>query len=173
MQGTQEKVLQSLQLAEIRKLAEDSSREAHQITNVLKSLKNEIDMVAESSQNVQNQFAEMFKLTGIVKQEEQLINLAMSEQTQGNTEVLAGIKNITDITHEVKRGSNEMLSGNTAISTEMSKLLDLSEDITNNTQEVISAANQIESTLKNILKVTETNKIGLDELAITLSKLRI
>ncbi len=158
---------------EIRKLAELSGTEAKQITGTLKDLKNEIEVLSDSAENIKEQFSEIFKLTGSVKDQESVIMNAMHEQTQGNEEVLNGIKAITDITTNVKLGSAEMLSGNTSVSNEIGKLATSAEEIEHSTQEILSGTEQIEGAIHSIMERSEASKNGLNRLEEILDRLKI
>ncbi len=157
---------------EIRKLAELSGTEAKQITGTLKNLKQEIEVLSNSAENIKEEFGEIFKLTEGVKNQESVIMNAMHEQTQGNEEVLHGIKAITDVTTNVKLGSAEMLSGNNSVSKEIGRLATSSEEIEHSTQEILSGTEQIETTIASIIERSEENKNGLTRLEEILGRLK-
>ena len=107
---------------EIRKLAEQSNERAKSIENNLKSLSESINSVATNAGEVSVQFNTIYSLIKQVQNEELVISNAMTEQTEGNKQILEGIGRLTESTASVKEGAEEMLRGGEQISTEMKNL---------------------------------------------------
>ncbi|MEL3904731.1 MAG: methyl-accepting chemotaxis protein, partial [Treponemataceae bacterium] len=104
---------------EIRKLAEESSVQGKTITSTLKNLSGEIATLSASSKTVEEKFNAIFSLAEKVKEMSNRIMEAMREQENGSKEVLSAIKNINEVTVEVKAGSEEMLKGGVGVADEM------------------------------------------------------
>ena len=115
---------------EIRKLAENSAKQAKTITTTLQALSGEIDTLSSSSQMVDEKFNIIFTLTQQVKEMSAHLTESTREQEHGSKEVLAAIKTINMVTTEVRAGSDEMLKGGEGMSMEMQKLDDLTHVIT-------------------------------------------
>ena len=96
---------------EIRKLAEQSDKQAKAIDQNLKTLSESISQVAVNTKQVQQQFDIIYDLTQTVKEQENIISNAMTEQTAGNQQVLEGIRSINESTNEVKDSAAEMMTG--------------------------------------------------------------
>ncbi len=158
---------------EIRKLAEESSMQGKNITATLKTLSSEIDILSDSSQTVEEKFNAIFGLSGQVKDMSNHLMEAMREQEHGSTEVLAAIKDINNVTAQVKEGSAEMLIGGESVAKEMQKLDSLTRVITGSMNEMASGAMQINEAIQEVAAITEKNKKSIENLSVEVSKFKI
>lgn len=131
---------------EIRKLAEQCNERAKSIENDLQSLSELINSVATNASDVSDQFNNIYSLIKRVQNEELIISNAMTEQTEGNKQILEGISRLTESTTTVKDGAAEMLKGGEQISTEMKNL----NKVTYETNTKVNSINE------SVQKVTET-----------------
>ena len=131
---------------EIRKLAEQCNDHAKSIENNLQSLSESINSVALNASDVSVQFNTIYSLIKKVQNEELIISNAMTEQTEGNKQILEGISRLTESTTSVKDGAAEMLRGGEQISVEMKNL----NKVTSETNAKVSSINE------SVQKVTET-----------------
>ena len=158
---------------EIRKLAEDSSVQGKRITATLKSLGNEIGMLAASSKIVEEKFNIIFTLAEEVKSMSSRLTEAMREQETGSKEVLAAIKDINSVTTEVQTGSEEMLKGGEQVAGEMRKLDDLTRIITDSMNEMASGVTQINNAIQDVNSLTQKNKASIESLASEVGKFKV
>jgi hypothetical protein len=101
---------------EIRKLAENSGRQAVEISNSLKKIKELIDSSRESSVQAQQQFDAMAALINTVKNEEIHIKSAIETQDSGGSQVLESLNGINGLISSIKEASAALLaSGQTVI----------------------------------------------------------
>lgn len=131
---------------EIRKLAEQSNERAKSIETNLRSLSESINSVATNANEVSVQFNNIYSLIKKVQNEELIISNAMTEQTEGNKQILEGISRLTESTTTVKDGAAEMLKGGEQISIEMKNL----NKVTSETNTKVNSINE------SVQKVTET-----------------
>lgn len=131
---------------EIRKLAEQCNDHAKSIENNLQSLSESINSVALNASDVSVQFNTIYSLIKKVQNEELIISNAMTEQTEGNKQILEGISRLTESTTSVKDGAAEMLRGGEQISVEMKNL----NKVTSETNAKVASINE------SVQKVTET-----------------
>lgn len=113
---------------EIRKLAENSGKQAQNISNVLKQIKEKIDKTAESSVAIQKKFDQVVSLSTQVKEQESVIKTAVEEQNVGGKQVLSSLTEINAITTGVKNDTDNLLHTSKTIAEEISQL----GSITNN-----------------------------------------
>ncbi|NVP24317.1 methyl-accepting chemotaxis protein [Treponema phagedenis] len=158
---------------EIRKLAEESSVQGKTITSTLKNLSGEIATLSTSSKTVEEKFNAIFSLAEKVKEMSNRIMEAMREQENGSKEVLSAIKNINEVTVEVKAGSEEMLKGGVGVADEMSKLDDLTRTITDSMNEMASGAVQINNAVQEVNEITRKNKESIDSLSAEVGKFKV
>ena len=93
---------------EIRKLAEDSGRQAKQIGEVLKSIKQMVDNAYSKAGTVQEEFNSVVSLAGRVKDQQLEVKNSMDEQNEGNTMLLESLSQMRDGTHAVEEEANHL-----------------------------------------------------------------
>src|SRR5574344_2770878 len=121
---------------EIRKLAEQSSKQGKSIDTELKNLTDSITHVSDTIKQVQNHFKSIFELAKTVRDQEQVVMSAMEEQKSGSKQALEGMHQINDITMATKNSSSEMLSGALGIVKEMKQLAEETEKINQTMNEI-------------------------------------
>ena len=94
---------------EIRKLAESSSQQSSTISGVLKSIKDSIDKITRSTDNVLGKFNAIESGVKTVARQEDLIVNAMEEQGQGSKQILQAISTVNEVTHQVKDAARRMV----------------------------------------------------------------
>ena len=121
----------------------------------------------------ETQFTEVMHILNLVNNRNNEIMNAMNEQDTGSSQILAAIKNIMQITSEVRSGSEEMLIGNTEAGKEMTRLVDISKNISNNMNEINQKSNLIASEIDRAMNMTEENKQAVSKIFSYLEKLVI
>ena len=107
---------------EIRKLAEDSGRQAKQIGEVLKSIKQMVDTAYSKAGTVQTEFDSVVSLAGQVKDQELQVKNSMSEQNEGNSMLLSCISQMRDGTHAVEDAAKNLQRDTEEIMGRISKI---------------------------------------------------
>ena len=107
---------------EIRKLAEDSGRQAKQIGEVLKAIKQMVDSAYSKAGTVQTEFDSVVNLAGQVKDQELQVKNAMDEQNEGNSIVLNCISQMRDGTLAVENAAKNLQDDTEAIMGRISKI---------------------------------------------------
>lgn len=128
---------------EIRKLAELSSNQGKVIDNQLKQLNESIELVSETTKNVQENFQSIYDLSLTVNEQEKVVISAMEEQKAGSAQVLDAMKEINVISSTTRDSSAEMLGGVNQIVQEMDSLAAA-------TTKIMSAMDEIEFSSSNI-----------------------
>ncbi|PIE98368.1 MAG: chemotaxis protein [Treponema sp.] len=158
---------------EIRKLAEESSVQGKNITNVLKQLKSQIETLSTSSMSVEKQFSTIVKLLGLVQNRSTEIMNAMTEQSSGSAQVLNAVREINEITEQVKLGSSEMVNGNKEIAKENQKLVESAEEITTNMKNINLSAENIKTSIAMVLAAGEEEMEAIKKVSNQLAKLTV
>jgi methyl-accepting chemotaxis protein len=107
---------------EIRKLAENSTNQSKSIKSVLVTLKNQINIATNLSDDSQERFNHILSLIDTVRSQETSIKNVMTEQTTGIKQILDAIREINVITGKVKDNSNEMMSASAKILNDMNRV---------------------------------------------------
>ncbi len=143
---------------EIRKLAEETASQSKQIAGELQNIVSSIETVVAASAKAENVFDEIVSevtvSNGLVNQ----ISMALKEQSEGSRQVLTALKNIQDITVQVRDGSVEMNGGTTAILKEMQRLTDISRQVQDNALIIANAVETIGASVDSI--TSESNRNG-------------
>jgi methyl-accepting chemotaxis protein len=107
---------------EIRKLAENSGKQAQTISNVLKQIKEKIDKTSESSVEAQKRFDQVVELSNKVKDQENVIKTSIEEQSHGGKQVLSSLALMNEVTKEVRSETESLLNTSTTIQNEIQNL---------------------------------------------------
>jgi iron only hydrogenase large subunit-like protein len=113
---------------EIRNLAQNAGNQANSISKSLKHIKGLIDKTETSSKDAKTQFEQIVTLTIKVRDEEDVIKRAATEQSLGGKQVLEALGQINEITMRVNEESIELLSSSTGILSEIQRLSTLSKE---------------------------------------------
>lgn len=158
---------------EIRKLAEESSSQGNHITTVLNDLKLEIGTLSASTTQLEDEFRKILELLELVHDRSTEIMHAMNEQSSGSTQVLQAIKDINNITEQVKEGSGEMVYGNREVAQETKKLVETSDDINSSMKNITSSVEKISQSIQLVLQSGENEKQAIEKIAMQLAELKV
>ena len=146
---------------EIRKLAEQSNSQGSNIASQLTEFKSAILGVVENTQTIQTEFEEIFSLTNSVKEKENSIKNAMMDQSEGSTQVLESMKEMTETSNVIQNESFKVLEGSRQIGNKMDELSDISIEIGNEMSEMTSNAQQIINSTKTVTSGSDSNKANM------------
>ena len=107
---------------EIRKLAENSGTQAKKISKVLKDIKGLIDSTSETSSDAQQKFEQVVELSEQVKNQEETVQHAVSEQASGGNELLQAIQQMNMLMQNVKENSEELKNLSAKVMEEINEL---------------------------------------------------
>ncbi len=158
---------------EIRKLAEESASQAKVITAALKNLSSEIETVSRSSNNIGASFSSIFDKVNQVKIRSAGIMKIANTRREQSEQLYTLIKNVDDISQEVKDGSAEMLRGGEQVADEMRKLDELTRIITDSMNEMASGAVQINNAVQEVNELTHQNKESIKNLSDEVGKFKV
>lgn len=158
---------------EIRKLSEDSSLQGKTITTNLKEVLDSIGAVADSSVNTQTQFNEIYDLTQKVSQQELTIMHAMQEQSEGGGQVLEAMKEINDITVDVKTGGHEMQGAAESVKNEMANLIRITDEIIASMQEMSQGIEDINHSMNEVNDQTHKTSESIESLSEVVNTFKV
>jgi methyl-accepting chemotaxis protein len=158
---------------EIRKLAESSGEQSKTISTVLKKIKESIDKITKSTDEVLNKFEAIDLEVKTVSDQEENIRNAMEEQSTGSQQILEAISHLNSITQMVKSGSVEMLEGSQEVIREGKNLEMATQEITSGMNEMATGADQINAAVDQVNNISGENKQNIDILVREVSKFRI
>ena len=140
--------------AEIRKLAELSSKESAGISAEIKKMEQGIERISavsgETVRSMDTMFTEIKALDGSFA----LVNHAVEEQAAGGSQILTALKIIQDTTEQVRDGAETIHRRSGSIRGEMAKLRETSGEVTKRAHEVKEASESIASFLEQAKDIT-------------------
>ena len=107
---------------EIRKLAENSSKETKAIDDILRNMKNLIDAISSKTGEVSKEFDSIITLSGQVRSQEGQVHQAMEEQNAGSTQLLNAISQMKEAQASVASAADQLKTGTEEIKNVMSNL---------------------------------------------------
>jgi methyl-accepting chemotaxis protein len=158
---------------EIRKLAETSGNQAKTVSTVLKRIKDSIEGITTSTQDVLDKFDTIQTEVNTVAEQESGIRRAMEEQTTGSQQVLEAISILNDITQKVQSNSQEMLTGSQQVSEEASNMNTITQEITNGMGEMATGAEQITVAVNKVNELSNENKESIESLMKEVEKFKV
>ena len=155
---------------EIRKLAENSSEQGKNISNVLNNLKSDINTVFGLSEKSQEQFENILGKISNVKNQETVIKNAMEEQSAGSSQILTALQDIKDTTTKVEKGSSDMNERSREITNGIENLSNIALEINNGMEEMASGAEQVNTAVQNVNEITQNTKSNINNLSAEVEK---
>jgi len=158
---------------EIRKLAESSSEQSKTIGTVLKKIKDSIELITRSTENVLSKFEAIDTNIRTVAELETAIRNSMEEQRTGSAQILEGVSRVTDITQQVRSGTTEMLEGAREVIVESTNLEKATQEITAGMNEMASGAEQVNVAVSQVNDISNKNRSGIDTLIKEVSRFKV
>jgi methyl-accepting chemotaxis protein len=158
---------------EIRKLAESSGEQSKTIGMVLKKIKDSIDKISQSTNNVLGKFEAIDSSVRIVADQEETIRNAMEEQKAGSKQILEGIGNVSEITRQVTISSDEMLEGAKEVIRESNNLDDVTREISGGMNEMAAGTEQINVAVNHVNEISGENRENIDHLIREVSRFKV
>jgi methyl-accepting chemotaxis protein len=149
---------------EIRKLAESSSKQSKTTATMLKKIKASIDNITKSSNGVLDRFGAIDSSVKTVSEHEQNILKAMQEQETGGKQILESISLLRDITHLVKKGSDDMAKSGETLVKETDDFIKTSQEAAEGMNEILTGINQIKSSVNHVNEISLENNSNFESL---------
>jgi len=159
--------------SEIRKLAESSGDQSKTISAALQKIKESIEKITKSTNNVRDKFENIDSDVKIVADQETNIRNAMEEQGQGSKQILQAIGQVNDITREVKGSSKEMLEGSNEVIRESKNLEKVTQEISGGMNEMASGAEEINAAVNQVNDLTNKNREYISRLVKEVSRFKV
>jgi len=158
---------------EIRILAENSGVQSKTIGAVLKKIKESIDKIGSSTENVLNKFEAIDSSVRTVARQEEDIRNAMEEQGAGSKQILEGSGRLNEITRQVKDGSHEMHEGAREVIHESENLEKATAEITAGINEMAAGADHINSAVNHVNEISGRNREAIDVVIKEVSRFKV
>jgi methyl-accepting chemotaxis protein/CheY-like chemotaxis protein len=149
---------------EIRKLAESSGQQSKTTATMLKKIKASIDSITKSSDEVLARFGAIDSSVKTVSEHEQNILHAMEEQEIGGKQILESIGILKDITHSVKKGSDDMAKSGETLVKETDDFIKTSQETAEGMNEILTGVNQINVSVNHVNEMSVENNRNFEAL---------
>ena len=158
---------------EIRKLATNSSEQSKTINSVLKKIKQSIDKISVSTDNVLRNFEAIDSKVRIVAEQEENIRNAMEEQSQGSKQVLESVSLVNEVTLNVKAESTEMIKGSREVIREAGNLEKVTQEMTVGMNEMAEGAKEIDIAINRVNDLSGRNQSSIENLVKEVSHFKV
>jgi methyl-accepting chemotaxis protein len=149
---------------EIRKLAENSAEQSHQIYEVLNGLVDQISAVVEKSGQAGKSFEDIRTSVNQVNVRQMEIRSAMEEQSIGNQSLLENLNQLRTISSKVQEASEAMLGNSNIIHTEMNQLLTITSEVQDNMEDMANGTKSIEDSILEVVELSTKNTQEIEQL---------
>ena len=158
---------------EIRQLAENSGNQSKTIGDVLKKIKDSMDKITRSTDNVLAKFEAIDQGVKTVSEQEEVIRRAMEEQGHGSRQVLSASGQFGDITGQVRGSSIEMLEGSREVIAESKNLERATQEITNGINEMAAGAEQVNQAVNTANDLSGRTRENISTLTRAVSQFKV
>jgi methyl-accepting chemotaxis protein len=158
---------------EIRKLAESAAAQSKTSSSVLKTIKESINAIAQSTEGMLMQFERMEQEVKTVSEQEAGVLNAMEEQKTGSKSILEAVSRLNEVTTGVYQASKDMSAECKAVLAQSSNLEGLTRRIDEGITGIAGSSDQINSTVVQINGITEKNKANIKTLVEEVAKFKV
>lgn len=149
---------------EIRKLAEKSSVQSHQMGLRLKDIKSSIKQASDSSNQAGEVFSHISDSINSVNAIVENISCAMNEQNSGTIQIQNSLGELKEISDSVNRGHLNLEKGNTTVKETFLELKSISSHAKESITEVKTGSQEIGKSINSIKETMRKSRNELEEL---------
>ncbi|MBQ9237692.1 MAG: methyl-accepting chemotaxis protein [Treponema sp.] len=135
---------------EIRKLAEDSSKQTKAIAAELKNIVTNISSIVEATAQADTAFEMVVRQVDTSGELIAQVSHAMREQREGSKQILEALKNMQSVTTKIRDGSTEMNAGTGQILKEIERLTSISLQVKDNSKAIEQAVGAMTEAIEAI-----------------------
>lgn len=150
---------------EIRKLSEESSKQAKAIDNVLKTTQSTVNDLLNRVATAQNALEKVFNLTKGISLQEEEVAVTMREQKDTSQNILGTIRSMDDLTADVDMEVKSVLKESDTAKTELISLSALTRSVNEAMKKINEEMSKINKTVAGIAKISQDNKDDVGILA--------
>lgn len=149
---------------EIRSLAANTGRQSHDVSLMLQSVESLIAQIVESSSETTGSFQVIEQMTTKVGRMSEEVSAAMSQQSSGTRQLLDSLKDMNEITENVKGGADEIKNGSALVMKEYRQLKDSSTLNSSHISDISSRIDEIDQAVENVISLSAANKQMVDSI---------
>jgi len=150
---------------EIRKLAESSGQQSKTTSVMLKKIKESIDNITKSSDEVITRFGAIDTEVKTVSEHELNIRHAMEEQEVGGKQILDAIARLREISVSVQNGSDDMSKSGDDLVRETDEFIKISNEAMSGMNEIVNGAmKEIKTAVTHVTEMSTENNKNFEDL---------
>ena len=149
---------------EIRSLAANTGRQSHDVSLMLQSVESLIVQIVESSSETTGSFQVIEQMTTKVGRMSEEVSSAMAEQSSGTRQLLDSLKDMNEITENVKGGADEIKNGSALVMKEYLQLKNSSTLNSSHISDISSRIDEIDQAVENVISLSSANKQMVDSI---------
>ena len=149
---------------EIRSLAANTGRQSHDVSLMLQSVESLIAQIVESSSETTGSFQVIEQMTTKVGRMSEEVSSAMAQQSSGTRQLLDSLKDMNEITENVKGGADEIKNGSALVMKEYRQLKDSSTLNSSHISDISSRIDEIDQAVENVISLSAANKQMVDSI---------
>jgi len=141
---------------------------------MLKKIKNSIDSITISSEEVLSRFEIIDSEVKTVSQHEQNIRNAMEEQETGGRQILDSMLHLKETSVTVKKGSEDMLESSSHLTKQTDDFITISNTVVNGMNDIVNGAMvEIKSAVTKVDEMSSENTKNFDQLKAESTKFKV
>ncbi len=159
---------------EIRKLAESSSNQSRSTADMLKKIKDSIDGITASSNDVLSRFQVIDEKVKTVSVHEENIRNAMEEQEVGGKQILESINRLKEISITVKDSAGEMHKSGDHLNRQTKDFIKISNESMTGMNDIVNGAmKEIKSAVTIVDEMSAENNKNFEDLKTESTKFKV
>jgi methyl-accepting chemotaxis protein len=158
---------------EIRRLSETAAEQSTTIGEELGSILEAIGDIVGLSKDSEEAFS---LVAGKILATEALVrevDHAMAEQSEGSKQILEALREMNEVTTQVKTGSSEMSAGNRAVLEEMARLREAAFDVKERVDAMAASADDIGSNVGAVAGVAKGTRETIDRMEAAIGRFKV
>ncbi|HDQ13713.1 MAG TPA: transporter substrate-binding domain-containing protein [Sediminispirochaeta sp.] len=149
---------------EIKRLAENSGENSHEISTRLSEINEHIRLLAQISEKTGSSLETILSSIGSVAENMQEISGGMSQIAGGSSEISSSLTQLREITDDVKSSAEQMEEKMNSIDEFMQNVGSLAQQNLSSVREVTAAIEHISADVTSLEKIQRENNENLDDL---------
>jgi len=158
---------------EIRKLAEESSRQSKSIGTSLKAVITSIENIVKSTGQAEKAFVNVIGIVEALIPSSAQISGAMEEQNAGSSQILQALGTLKSISGDVQQRASEMMQNGVVLKGLMGELKNISSDVSLSMTEIEHGTEEISSAADKTSELAVRNRESIIVLSNQTSKFRL
>ncbi len=158
---------------EIRKLAELSGEQSHEIGTNIGSILEEIEVAVAAARDSEQSFGEILGKISQLNRFEQEIDASMKEQNAGSEQIMAAMENINEVTVRVRQGIGDIAARSQVIQKEMGNLTTVSRKMVGEIQKMNDNKDIITLSTKTLAEAGVQNSGQIDALSAIVAQFKV